>query len=151
MASRIGLVRRSLLLGLAALLALREVLHLTEPFLHNDIDTFLDGFCGFCVLLIVANAFNFRTISWSRTVAPRLAALAAAWVLSRFTQTPGYRLAEWAETSPWRGFMPSPIFIDIDPWLSLAADLFVFTTFFSLVTVIIVVIRARRAIHAQAI
>ena len=151
MASRIALARRFLLLGLAALLALREVLHLTEPFFHNDIDTFLDIFCAICIVLIVANAFNFRAISWSRTVAPCLAALAAISIVTPFTQTPGYRMAAWAETSPWRGYLPRPFFIDIDPWLSLAADLLVFTTLFSVVTIVIAVIRSKRALHAKAI
>src|ERR1700724_891497 len=128
MAWRGSMARRLFLLGVAAFLCLREVLHFTDgPFLHNGIDTFLDVFCGLSVLLLVANVFGFTRISWSRTIAPCLAALLVIGLTSEGARPPGYQLAEWAQRSPWRGYAPPPVFIDVDPWLSLAADLLVFT------------------------
>ena len=145
------MLRRLLLIGLAGLLAVREVLHLSEPFWHNQIDTFLDVFVGFSVLLLIANAFGFRRIWWSRTIGPCLAALLVLPILTRLTlNTPGFRMAEWAETSPWRGFKPRVFFVDIDPWLILQADLLVFTTAFSLILICGATIRARWHGHAKA-
>ena len=140
-------MRRVALLGLASLLALRLVFHLEEPFLHNKIDLFLDVLCAAAAVLLVANAFGFARLSWARTVGPVLAGLAAVILASRVGgggfQTPGYRLARWAEQSPWRGHVPPPFFVDVDPWLILAADLLVFTTVFSLIMIGIVLAKRR--------
>lgn len=147
-----GLVARRLaLLGLAAVLLLREVMHFSEPFLHNQIDTFLDIALAVSAVLLVANAFGFRHISWARTVSPFLLALVVVGLPSRPFYTPGYRLADWAQRSPWRGHEPSPFFIDVDPWLSLATDLLIFTTVFSVILVAVVITRDKNASHSRAI
>ena len=139
-------MRKVLLVALAALLAVREVIHFSEPFGHNQVDTFLDVFVAFSVVLLVANALGFRRIWWSRTIGPCLAALIVLAVLGRLRiDTPGFRMAKWAEQSPWRGFKPTVFFIDVDPWLILQADLLVFTTVFSLVLMCGAAIRSVRA------
>ena len=131
------MLHKVLLLALAGLLAVREVLHLSEPFLHNQIDTFLDIFLAVAIVLLVANAFGFRKVAWWRTVGPCLTALLVdAFVPHRFS-TPGYRLAEWAQLSPWRGYQGKLSWRDVDPWLALSADLLIFTTAFSLILFVV--------------
>jgi hypothetical protein len=142
------------LLGLAAVLVFREITHFSEPFLHNGIDTFLDVLCGVSALLLVANAFGFRGVSWARTVGPVLAAVATVDLASRLGltfKTPGFRLAAWAVLSPWDGHLPRGFLWDVDPWLSLAVDLLIFTTVFSLILIGFQFAPARSVPSAKAI
>jgi hypothetical protein len=143
-------VKRTVLLSLASLLVLREGLHLTEPFLHNPIDTFLDVFVGVSAVLLIANAFGFRRIVWWRTVGPCLAALFLIAAGPFRFSSPGYRLAEWAEQSPWAGHQPPVFFIDVDPWMTLGADLLIFTAGFSVILLVGLAFPRFRAGQAEA-
>ena len=143
-------MRKVLLLGFASLLLVREVMHFSEPFPHNSLDTFVDILFGVAIVLVVANAFGFRKVSWMTTVGPCLAALVVSVFLPHQVLTPGFRMARWAEQSPWHGFQPPVLFIDVDPGLILGADLLVFTTAFSVALVCFSVVRSTGTSRAKA-
>jgi hypothetical protein len=140
---------RAGLLLVASLLVWREVVHLSEPFLHNPIDTFVDVFVGVSAVLMIANALGFRGVVWWRSVGPCLAALFLLQVGPFRFSSPGYRLAEWAELSPWYGHQPPVHLYDIDPWMALGADLLIFTFAFSVVLLVAVAVGRIRPHHVE--
>jgi hypothetical protein len=139
------------LLLFASLLVWREAVHLSEPFLHNPIDTFIDVLVGVSAVLMIANAVGFRRVMWWRSVGPCLAALFLIQMPPLRFSSPGYRLAKWAELSPWYGYQGPVHLYDIDPWLALGADLLIFTVALSvslLIGVAIAGVRPRRVVAA---